>query len=120
MKARHMLAALMLAGAISSPYAKEHPDAGPPALPPAAEQALGPLLDAFLEGEPPGWAKSPASPPDFQSHKPEWQALVGSPNGNAYGHTDAIPEPDTYALMLAGLGMLAAIGKRLRDKGTGA
>jgi len=117
MKARPMLAALILAGAISSSYAKDNPHAGPPAMPPAAEQALGPLIDAFLEGEPPGQADSPAGGPDFQSHRPEWQALGGPPYGNAYGHTSAIPEPDTYALMLAGLGMLYAIGRRLKDKG---
>lgn len=118
MKARTMLAAMLLAGAMNVSHAK--PDAAPPALPPAAaEQALDALIDAFLEGQPPGMANFPAGPqtPDFQPYKHEWQALVDPPHGNAYGHTAEIPEPETYALLLAGLGMLAAVGKRLRDKG---
>lgn len=119
MKARTMLAALLLANAINLAHAK--PDA-PPTLPPtAAEQALGPLIDAFIEGQPPGMANFPAGQqaPDFQPHKHEWQALV-PPYGNAYGHTPEVPEPESYVLMLAGLGMLAAIGRRLKDKGGGA
>lgn len=120
MKVRTMLAALVLAGAANVSHAK--PDAAPPALPPAAEQALGPLIDAFLEGQPPGMANFPAGSqaPDFQPYKQEWQSLFDHSQGNAYGHTPEIPEPESYVLMLAGLGMLAAIGRRLRDKGSGA
>lgn len=120
MKARTVLAALMLANAISLAHAK--PDA-PPTLPPtAAEQALGPLIDAFLQGQPPGMANFPAGPqaPDFQPYKHEWQSLFDPPQGHAYGHTPEVPEPESYVLMLAGLGMLAAIGRRLRDKGPNA
>lgn len=120
MKARTMLAALVLAGAMNVSHAK--PDAAPPALPTPAEQALGPLIDAFLEGQPPGLANFPAGAqaPDFQSHKHEWQSVFNQPQGNAYGHTPEVPEPENYVLMLAGLGMLAAIGRRLKDKRTDA
>lgn len=119
MKLRTMIAATMLAGAMQISHAK--PDAPPPALPAAAEQALGPLIDAWLDGRPPGLAHFPAGPhaPDYQPYKHEWQALLDPP-GHAYGHTPEIPEPESYVLMLAGLGMLAAIGRRLRDKGSGA
>lgn len=118
MKTSTLLAALTLAGAATLAHAK--PDA-PPALPSAAEQALAPLLDAFLAGDPPGLAHFPAGPqvPDFEPYKHEWQALL-PPHGHAWGHTPEVPEPESYALMLAGLGMLAAVGRRLKDKGPGA
>lgn len=120
MKARTMLAALVLASAVNVSHAK--PDAAPTLPPTAAEQALGPLIDAFLNEQPPGLANFPAGAqaPDFQSHKHEWQAVFNPPQGNAYGHTPEIPEPESSVLLLAGLGMLAAIGRRLRDKGSGA
>ena len=44
----------------------------------------------------------------------------GNGNGNGNGHppvTSAVPEPETYAMMLVGLGLMVAIVRRRKKSG---
>lgn len=56
-------------------------------------------------------------------HTRNWMAVIDSTGGfaPAFAPTAAIPEPETYALMLAGLGLLGFVGRRRigRDNGAG-
>jgi len=47
----------------------------------------------------------------------DWMGVLGSTGGSAPAFAPAIPEPETYALMLAGLGLLAFVGKRRMRNG---
>lgn len=49
-----------------------------------------------------------------------WMGVINSTAGFAPAFAPAIPEPETYALMLAGLGLLGFVGRRrLRDQPPG-
>lgn len=115
MKARLKIAALVLAGALSSAYAKDGGNGnGPPLEPPGVSGPLGALIDDFLSGDnmpPPGLGNVP---PEYRQ---EWRALFDTSFSHGHGHgtTPPVPEPETYALMLAGLGALAVFAKRRRD-----
>lgn len=105
--------ALVLAGALSSAYAKDGGNGnGPPLETPAVSGPLAALIDEFLSDDqtpPQGLGNVP------QSYRQEWLALLEPPFGHSHGTTPPVPEPETYALMLAGLGALAIFRKRRRD-----
>ncbi len=57
---------------------------------------------------------------------PHHQSWQGGQSGNFYGHgrghgrptvTSPVPEPETYAMMLAGLGLMGAIVRRRNKSG---
>jgi hypothetical protein len=49
-------------------------------------------------------------------YKPGNFALIDGYSANATAFAPAVPEPETYAMMLAGLGVIGFIGKRRRAK----
>ena len=44
------------------------------------------------------------------------QIIANATNGHAYLITAAVPEPESYAMMLAGLGLMAAVVRRKQQQ----
>ena len=128
MKAKSKLAALVLLGVISSAQAKDGgAGIGPDGLPPGINM----LLESFPEGQAPDLssylpsgladrvpadASGGANVPPF---KHGWKSWGDQPPGHGHAVTPPIPEPETYALLLAGLGVLAAVKPRKKNDAGG-
>jgi len=64
------------------------------------------------------------STPNQQGAGPQSPNINGLINGNGHGNgnghspvTSAVPEPETYAMMLVGLGLMGAIVRRRKKSG---
>lgn len=64
------------------------------------------------------------STPNQQGAGPQSPNINGLINGNGHGNgnghppvTSAVPEPETYAMMLVGLGLMVAIVRRRKKSG---
>ena len=127
MKARSKLAALVLLGVISSAHAKNgETGIGPDGLPPGINM----LLESFPEGQVPDLSSYLPSGlvdrvPDASGGanlppvKHGWKSWGDQPPGQGHAVTPPIPEPETYALLLAGLGVLAMVKHRKKNDAGG-
>ncbi len=65
--------------------------------------------------------QSTPNQPAAGTQSPNINGLInGNGHGNGNGHppvTSAVPEPETYAMMLVGLGLMVAIVRRRRKAG---
>ena len=71
--------------------------------------------DKLLADETVTWTSTFSSAVTFSSLALHVQGLTEAQGGSAWYSVTAVPEPETYAMLLAGLGLMGAVARRRRQ-----